>query len=97
MQVVYLVTLGSISKVAGLEHELRGMASQTKAFEETLEKASEFVVKLSEYVSALGGPGTAAPGGGIPPAEYFIFKASQEQAIDSICQELKGGGVTLGR
>ena len=56
----HLVTLGSISTVAGLEHELRAMTSRTKALEETLEKAS------------------------------------QEQAIASIHQELKGGRVILG-
>jgi hypothetical protein len=63
--VKHLVTLESISKVAGLEHELQAMASCTKALQETLKKASDFVVQLSEYLSKLGGPGMAAPGGGI--------------------------------
>ena len=38
--VEHLVILGSISKVARLEHELQAMASRTKALEESIKKAS---------------------------------------------------------
>ena len=72
------------------------MASCTKALEKTLKMALNFVIQLSKYVSKLGGPDTTTQGGGIPPAEFLMLKASQEHAIASIYQELKGGGVTLG-
>ena len=93
-----LVTFGSISKVVALEHELREMSARTRVLETTLDRASMLVEDLSTYVVNLAGPGSrvAASGGGVPAEEYLAFKASQEQAMASIRQELKGGGITLG-
>ncbi len=82
--------------MVNLECELQEMASRTKVLEDTHEKVSKFVVDLSKYVSKIVGPGASTPVGGIPPEEYRTFKASQEHAIASICQELKGGGISLG-
>jgi hypothetical protein len=93
-----LVTLGSISKVVTLEHELRNMIARTRVLETTLDRASKLVEDLSAYVANLAGPGSgvAASGDGVAAKEYLAFKASQEHAMASIHQELKGGGITLG-
>jgi hypothetical protein len=63
-----------------------------------LDRASKLVEDLSAYVANLAGPGSgvAASGDGVAAKEYLAFKASQEHAMASIHQELKGGGITLG-
>jgi hypothetical protein len=93
-----LVTFGSISKVMALEHELREMSARTRVLEITIDRASKLVEDLSTYVVNLAGsgPGVAASRVGVPAEEYLAFKALQEQAMASIRQELKGGGITLG-
>jgi hypothetical protein len=93
-----LVTFGSISKVMALEHELREVSARTRVLESTLDRASKLVEDLSAYVVNLAGSGlgVAASGVGVPAEEYLAFKASQEQAMASIRQEIKGGGITLG-
>ncbi len=93
-----LVTFGSISKVSALEHKLREMSARTRVLEVTLDRASKLVEDLSVYVVNLAGsgPGVAASRIGVPTEEYLTFKASQEQAMASIRQELKGGGIMLG-
>jgi len=93
-----LVTFGSISKVAALEHELREMSARIRVLEVTLDRASKLVEDLSTYVVNLAGSGPGGPASriGVPAEEYLTFKASQEQAMASIRQELKGGGITLG-
>jgi len=86
-----LVTFGSISKVSALEHRLREMSARTRVLEVTLDRASKLVEDLSKYVVNLAGsgPGVAASGIGVTTEEYLAFKASQEQAMASIRQELK--------
>jgi hypothetical protein len=42
------------------------------------------------------GSGVPTPGAGITAADLLTFKAMQAQAVVSIRQELKGGGITLG-
>ena len=81
-----------------LEHKLRDMSAQTRVLETTLDRASKLVEDLSAYVANLAGPGSgvAAFGGGVAAEEYLMFKASQEHAMASICQELNGGGIMLG-
>ena len=93
-----LVTFGSISKVVALEHKLRDMSARTRVLETMLDRASTLVEDLIAYVANLAGPGSgvAATGGGVAAEEYLVFKASQEHAMASICQELKGGRITLG-
>ena len=93
-----LVTLGSISKVAALEHEMREMTARTRVLEATLDKASQLVEDLSAYVSTMPrlGTGGGSPGKGVAAEEFLAFKASQEHALASMRQELKGGGISLG-
>jgi hypothetical protein len=91
-----LVNLGSITKIVTLVQEVWEMALRTRILEDTLKKALAFVLELSEYVSKLLALGTPVPMGGIPQEDYQTFKASQTQAIVSIRQELKGGGIELG-
>ena len=93
-----LVTLGSISKVVALEHELRDMSARTRVLETMLDRASKLVEDLSAYVANLAGVGSgvAATGGVLAAEEFLAFKASQEHDMASIRQELKGGGITLG-
>ncbi len=91
-----LVNMGSITKIVTLEQELWEMALRTRILEDTLKKALAFILELSEYVSKLPGLGTPVPMGGISQEDYRALKASQMQAIDSIRQELKGGGIELG-
>ena len=81
-----------------LEHELCDMSARTRVLETMLDRASTLVEDLSAYVANLAGPGSgvAASGGGVAADEYLVFKASQEHAMASICQELKGGGIMLG-
>ena len=74
------------------------MSARTRVLETMLDRASKLVEDLSAYVANLAGPGSgvAASGDGVAAKEYLAFKASQEHAMASIHQELKGGGITLG-
>ncbi len=80
------------SHVTRFKSELRDMAQQMRDLEETLDKASKFVVELSSYVSSL----PTAPGGTssglVPQAEFLAFKEAHVQLLASIHQELKEGG-----
>ena len=60
-----LVTLGSISKVVALEHELHDMSARTRVLETTLDRASKLVEDLSAYVANLAGPGSGAAASGV--------------------------------
>ena len=54
---------------------------------------------LSAYVAnfaAGSSSGVPTPGAGVAAADFLTFKATQEQAVAAIRQELKGGGITLG-
>ena len=89
-----LVTLGSILKVVALEHELWDMGARTRILESTLDRASRLMEDLSTYVADLAagfGSGVPTPGVGVAAAYFLTFKATQEQAVASIRQELKGG------
>ena len=94
-----LVTLGGISKVVALEHKLRDMGACTRVIESTLDRASRLMEDLSAYVANLAagsGCGVPTPGVGVAAAYFLVFKATQEQAVTSIRQELKGGRIMLG-
>ena len=67
--VVQLGTLGSIWKVVNLEHELQEITFCTNVLENTLEKASKFVMELNEYVSKLAELGAFTPAGQIQMEE----------------------------
>ena len=75
------------------------MAARMKTLEATLEKASKFVVDLSEYVSTIGAlaPFTSMAGGQqVQPSEFELFKKTCEMALASMRQELKGEGIEVG-
>ncbi len=79
-----LVNHGPGSQVTHLKLELRDMGQQMRDLEETLNKASKFVVELSSYISNL----PTAPGGTssglVPQAEFFAFKEAHAQSLASI-------------
>ncbi len=52
-----------------LEHELQEMTFCTNVLENTLEKASKFVMELNEYVSKLAELGAFTPAGQIQMEE----------------------------
>jgi hypothetical protein len=96
--VEHLVNLGGATKVVKLEREFVAMATRMKTLEETLEKASKFVVDLSEYVSTLGASApfaSVAGGQQVQPSEFELFKKTCEMAFASMRQELKGGGIEV--
>jgi hypothetical protein len=97
--VEHLVNLGGATKVVVLEREFVAMAAHMKTLEATLEKASKFVVDLSEYVSTLGASApfaSVAGGQQVQPSEFESFKKTCKMAFASLRQELKGGGIEVG-
>ena len=82
-----LVITGGVSRVATLEQELQAMGACMKVLEESLEKASSFVMELSEYVSKLPlwrarclQPGWSP----ISQEEFLAFKLAQTHSVAAI-------------
>ncbi len=86
---------GPGSQAATLKLELRDMAQRMRGLEETLDKASNFVVELSAYVSKFPTAPAGSRAGSVPPEEFWAFKEAHAQSPASICQELKGGALRL--
>ncbi len=91
-----LVNHGPGFQVTCLKLELRDMRQQMRDLEETLNKASKFVVELSSYVSNLPTAPGGTSSGSVPQAEFLAFKEAHAQLLASIRQELKGGSIKIG-
>ena len=93
-----LVTLGSISKVVALEHELRNMIARTRVLETTLDRASKLVEDLSTYVVIwLGrGLGLQPPGMESLPKNTSRSRLRRSMLWPPSTRNSRGAGSRLG-
>jgi len=66
-----------------------------RGLEETLDKASQFVMEPIVYVATLPSAPSGTSLGLVPPEEFHAFKEAHTQSLASIWQELRGGALRL--
>ena len=91
-----LTTVGGSSKVNLLESQLASMSSKVLDLEATLDKATNFMMDLSSYVSTLPQTAGSQSGSSVSQEEFLAFRESHAQSLAAIRQDMKGGTVTVG-
>ena len=88
--------MGGVGRITELNKDLKVLSGPIRLLEGTIEMALEFCLNLSQHVSLLSGGGSAASARSVSLEEFLKFKATHDNLLASIRQELKGGAIKIG-